>query len=156
MEEIYSGSAGEGPGKYAERLAAIDVDGDGKIDLLAGNYWFKYEQGGHFRPIKIADVGGRIAAGRFIKGATYPQVVINSGDGVAPLKWYECRDDPEDSKSWIGHDLVGRDEARVADLDGDGLLDVLDKPYNWETPRVDIWLQIRGHAQWADARRAPE
>ena len=109
MEEIYSGSAGEGPGKYAEGLAAIDIDGDGKIDLLAGNYWFKYERVGRFRPIKIADVGGRVAAGRFIKGARYPQVVINSGDAVAPLKWYACRGDPEDPKSWIGHDLVGRD-----------------------------------------------
>jgi len=212
MEEVYSGSAGEGPGKYAEGLAAIDINGDGKIDLLAGNYWFKHDRDGRFRPIKIADVGGRIAAGRFIQGARYPQVVINSGDGVAALKWYECRGDPDDPKSWAGHDLVDRDvihghslqvadidgdgnldifaaemakwtesrpdpdnphaeawifygdgqghfrktvfsrgigfhEARVADLNGDGLLDVLDKPYNWETPRVDLWLQTRGHAQ---------
>lgn len=32
-------------------------------------------------------------------------------------------------------------EARVADLDGDGDMDILSKPYNWETPRIDIWLQ---------------
>ena len=211
LEEIYSGSAGEGPREYAEGLAAIDIDGDGRIDLLAGNYWFKYERG-HFRPVEFADVGGRIAAGRFIKGAKYPQVVINSGDGVAPLKWYECKGEPKDPQSWIGHDLVGRDvvhghslqvadidgdgnldifaaemakwtesrfdpdnpkaeawifygdghghfrktlfsrgigfhEARLADLNGDGLLDVLDKPYNWETPRVDIWLQMRDHSR---------
>lgn len=31
-------------------------------------------------------------------------------------------------------------ENRVADLDGDGDLDILGKPYNWETPRLDIWL----------------
>jgi hypothetical protein len=99
MQMVYSGSAGEGPGKYAEGLAAIDIDGDGKIDLLAGNYWFKYEGSGHFRPIKIADVGGRIAAGRLIKDAKYPQVVINSGDGIAPLKWHECKGDPQDSGS---------------------------------------------------------
>ena len=54
MEEVYSGSAGEGPGKYAEGLAAIDINGDGKIDLLAGNYWFKHDRDGRFRPIKIA------------------------------------------------------------------------------------------------------
>ena len=114
MQEIYSGSAGEGPGKYAEGLAAIDIDGDGRIDLLAGNYWFKYEGDGRFRPFKIADSGGRVAAGRFIQGSRYPQVVINSGDGVAPLKWYECRGDPENP--------------------------------NWQTPRVDVWLQMRGQA----------
>jgi hypothetical protein len=33
-------------------------------------------------------------------------------------------------------------EARVADFNGDGRLDILDKPYNWEAPRVDIWLQL--------------
>ena len=27
------------------------------------------------------------------------------------------------------------------DLDGDGDLDILNKPYNWEAPRIDIWLQ---------------
>jgi hypothetical protein len=37
----------------------------------------------------------------------------------------------------------GFHEARVADLDGDGRLDVLSKPYAWKTPRVDIWLQQR-------------
>ena len=38
---------------------------------------------------------------------------------------------------------IGFHEARVADLNGDGLPDLLDKPYNWETPRVDVWLQMR-------------
>ena len=31
-------------------------------------------------------------------------------------------------------------EAKVADLDGNGTLDVLVKPYNWQTPRLDILL----------------
>src|SRR5215831_1846781 len=82
-------------------------------------------------------------------------------------KWTENRLDPDnpDAQAWIfygdgqGHFRrtifsrgIGFHEARVADLNGDGLLDVLDKPYTWETPRVDIWLQVRG-AQWSDARR---
>lgn len=34
----------------------------------------------------------------------------------------------------------GNHESKVADLDGDGDLDILGKPYNWDTPRLDIWL----------------
>jgi hypothetical protein len=40
-------------------------------------------------------------------------------------------------------------EARVADLDGDRDLDILAKPYNHETPRIDIWLNERGAAPGA-------
>ena len=49
--EIFSGAAGENPGSYAEGIAACDVDGDGKIDLLAGNYWFKYRGNNRFQAI---------------------------------------------------------------------------------------------------------
>lgn len=35
---------------------------------------------------------------------------------------------------------VGWHEARLRDLDGDGDLDLICKPYNWDTPRLDIWL----------------
>ncbi len=31
-------------------------------------------------------------------------------------------------------------ESKIADLDGDGDYDILDKPYAWQTPRLDIWL----------------
>jgi len=34
----------------------------------------------------------------------------------------------------------GWHEARLSDLDGDGDLDLLNKPYTWETPRADVWL----------------
>jgi hypothetical protein len=35
----------------------------------------------------------------------------------------------------------GFHEARLADLDGDGRIDVLSKPYTWNAPRIDVWLQ---------------
>lgn len=206
--EVFSGIAGENPGKYAEGVAACDVDGDGRVDLLAGNYWFKYLGNNQFKPIRIGTIGGRIAADRLIKGSKFAQVVIASGDGNGPLKWYECKGDPQKTSDWVGHDLLGRDmihghslqiadidgdgnldvftaemakwtetrrdsdnpnaeafifygdgkghfrktvfakgigfhEARVADLNGDGMMDILDKPYNWDVPRVDVWLQVR-------------
>ena len=37
-------------------------------------------------------------------------------------------------------DVVVLRQPRLSDLDGDGDLDLLNKPYTWETPRVDVWL----------------
>ena len=209
LTEIFSaeaGNAGKTEFKYPEGMAAYDIDGDGQIDLLAGNLWFKHRGGKKFEPIQIGTIGGRVAAAKF-KPGKYAQVVIAPGDGVGPLRWYECTGNPEKTTDWVGHDLLERDlihghslqiadidgdgnldifaaemakwseqkkepdnpqatawilygdgqghfrktvfatgigfhEARIADLNGDGTMDVLDKPYNWEAPRVDIWLQL--------------
>jgi hypothetical protein len=209
LTKIFSGEAGEGRNtafRYAEGMAAYDIDGDGKVDLLAGNLWFKHRGGKKFDPIQIGPIGGRIAVGKF-KPGKYPQVVIAPGEGDGPLRFYECVGNPENSHDWVGRNLLERDmihghslqvadidgdghldifaaemakwtesrkepdnsnatawilfgdgkgnfrktvfckgvdfhEARVADLNGDGLPDILDKPYNWEAPRVDVWLQV--------------
>jgi FG-GAP-like repeat len=190
----------------SEGLAAADVDGDGRLDIVGGGRWFRNDGGDKFTPYVIDDSmrDARAAAGQLVKGGR-PEVVFVVGDGVSRLKWYEAKSDPRNPSSWVAHDLLGHDvihghslrlgdidgdgnldifcaemgkwtesaaqpdnphphmwiflgdgkgnfkkadlatgfgnhESRVADLDGDGRLDILDKPYNWETPRLDIWL----------------
>ncbi len=191
---------GEGEG-----CASGDIDGDAKVELLAGGKWFKHAGGQEFKPhvIDLAQTHPRIAVGDFNHDGRLEVVLVN-GDAVGRLKWYGCKGDPSKTENWIGHDLVGRDvihghslaiadfnldghpdifcgemakwtesrkdpdnpgatmwvflndghggfvktevakgfgvhETRVGDLDGDGRPDLLCKPYNWETPRLDIW-----------------
>jgi hypothetical protein len=206
LDVVYSGQAGEqveGAARYAEGLDAFDVDGDGRTDLCAGNFWFKYERGA-FTPVRVGTIGGRIRAGRFKDGKA-AQIVIAPGDGSGPLRFYEAVGDPAQPGSWGGRDLLERPmvhghtlevgdvdgdghldifaaemakwsntpgsadhpgatawilygdgrgnfrttvlvtghgwhEGKLGDFDGDGKSDVLNKPYTWNAPRLDIWL----------------
>lgn len=87
---------------------------------------------GHTLDIKDFDGDGHLdlfnAEMRFGVGNPDAEVRILLGDGKGHF-----------SKHVVARG-IGVHEGRLADLDGDGDLDVLGKPYTWEAPRLDIWI----------------
>ncbi len=134
-----------------EGLAMADIDGNGVFEIVGGGRWFEHKGGVNFTAHVIDDSQqfSRAAAGKLIKRARGAQVVFDSGDGCGPLKWYEM----QAGGSWVGHDLLGEDvvhghSLRIADVDGDGNLDIfcgeMAKWCDWtrtvDYPRAHLWI----------------
>ncbi|MCI0621842.1 MAG: VCBS repeat-containing protein [Acidobacteria bacterium] len=88
------------------------------------------------------------------------QVVDVDGDGNLDIfcaemrEWAGGKGQNPDSKMWVFYgdgkgnftqtvvsEGIGSHESKVGDLDGDGDPDILHKPFEWQMPRIDIWLQ---------------
>ena len=107
-----------------EGFARMDIDLDGKLDIVGGGNWFKHIEGKKFE-VKVIDNDYRFtrsAAGDLIKGGR-PEVVIGSGDGVGPLNLYEYKD-----RKWLKHTLIEKIDhghtLQTGDINDDGNLDI--------------------------------
>ena len=171
----------------------VDIDLDGKVDLVGGGSWLKHTGGNEFKENVIdAEMAfTQCAAGQLVKGGR-PEVVFSPGDMDGQVRWYEwagdgwkmhilrevihghtceIRDIDADGnldifigemgnpgagdnariyiwygdgkgnfKETVASQGQGIHEGKLGDLDGDGDLDILLKPYNHKTPRMDILL----------------
>lgn len=101
-------------GSWVSRTLIDEVDNGHTLDIL------DFNGDGHL-DIFNAEM-------RFGEGNPDAEVRILLGDGKGGF-----------SKHVVARGF-GVHEGRLADLDGDGDFDVLGKPYTWEAPRLDIWI----------------
>jgi hypothetical protein len=140
---------------YAYGIAAADLDGDGHLDLtsadaVSGNlWWFQNDGKGNFRRhlIQKNEPGWfeRHAIGD-LNGDAKPDVVVVKnlhGDVV----WFQNSGTPRDGKPWKRHEITkgglpGAYDVTLADLDGDGHLDVAAS--SWIKGNRFVWFKNPG------------
>jgi uncharacterized protein (DUF427 family) len=148
VDASYSFSrAAAGQLKKGGRPEVVLVVGDGEGPLL----WYEWVKGtwiphelaqvdnGHSLAIVDFNNDGNLdifcAEMRLNSGNPDSKIYIFLGDGSGTFKTTVVDQ---------GYDLH---EAKIVDLDGNGTLDILGKAYNWETPRLDVWLNMGGGAE---------
>ena len=117
---------------------ALDVDGDGYTDFVAGGAWYRNSRRADTPFTRIPFDPGLTAVhdvvAADIDGDGRPEVLTMSDQNN--LRWYKIPADP--SAPWARHDVGPAVHAGLAvgDLDGDGDLDIV---------RTNVWFEnVRG------------
>lgn len=179
-----------------EGIHIDDINGDGKVDILAAQSWIEHVNGSNYRKNTIDPsypvASTRIVSGQFVPGGR-PEILISAGDANGPLNYYQyigtqwvktelmeeiihghtlqVGDIDEDGNldfftaemgdpghgvnatAWIAwgdgagnfefevlSKGIANHESKLADVDGDGDLDIISKPFNHGAPRYDIFI----------------
>jgi hypothetical protein len=131
-----------GPAMEGFPSSPVDIDLDGKVDIVGGGRWYKH-QGGNQYLVNIIDDSMRFtqcAAGPLVQGGR-PEVVFSPGDTNGTAKWYQWK-----AGRWQAQELrfvVHGHTCDVADIDGDGNLDIfigeMGSPGAGDQAKTFIW-----------------
>lgn len=125
---------------------ALDVDGDGWLDFVAGGAWYRNSRNPRLKPFQrfvfdknLTDVHDVVAAD--IDGDGKLEIITMSDKNN--LRWYKIPADP--TQPWERHDIGPAVHAGVSvgDIDGDGDLDIV---------RSNVWFEnIHGDgSEWVE------
>jgi hypothetical protein len=104
-------------------LALADLEGDGEPELVAGPYWFKHRGGTWQRHPIAPDYRLTCVAVGDLDGDGRPEIVLSEGEShPARLAWFSGF--PDWQEHVLRRDLFHPHSLAVADVNGDGLLDV--------------------------------
>jgi len=146
------------PGFGLNGLALTHVDRDGHLDIVVGGIWLQNPAGnilaGSWVPHSFAswDAHAVVAIGD-PNGDGRPDVLLAVSEGAGPLAWFENPGNPRTSNSWTAHsiDPGPLDHAHaiaVADMDNDGVVDVVASEYQGEG-RLLVYRSADGGLTWS-------
>ena len=100
-------------------------------DLLSEEVFFTHS-------LELGDVDGDGALDIFMGEMAFHET--DERHNIDAQSWIFYGDGQGGFETRVATHGFGHHESRLADLDGDGDLDILGKPFLWDTPRLDIWL----------------
>lgn len=146
--------SGAGPwGGSIHGIGAGDINGDGKVDLIAPHGWWEQPAGGatvtpwtfHQGAFgRAGNAGGNMEV-YDVNGDKLPDVVTSLAAHGFGLVWYEQKRDAAGKISFVEHQIMGDFSAKnpgnvtftelhaltTADIDGDGIPDIITGKRQW-------------------------